>query len=170
MDYPILYRKRIIPDEFFSLKDDIMLYMDEDFIITKWKAIHPKKDLSYGYSCYFLHKRFKVSKFFNHDHQLMYHYCDIVSYHFSEDYSKLTVTDLLVDVKICPSGKVEVLDLDELAQALREGKITSETLDIALTSCNELLELIYKGQADTLLAPFSHITIESRLAGSNLRR
>lgn len=160
MDFPILYRRRIIPDEFFSLKDDKMLYIDENYLITKWVTIRPKKDLSYGYSCYFLNKGFKVSKFFNHDHQLMYHYCDIVSYDFSEDHSKLTVTDLLVDVKIYPSGKVEVLDLDELAQALREGKITNEILDNALTSCNGLLETLYKGQAETLLAPFSHVTIE----------
>ena len=63
MKPPILYRKRLIPDECILLKDDILLYRDEDILVTKWNTIRPKKDLHHGMSCYFLKKGIKVSKF-----------------------------------------------------------------------------------------------------------
>lgn len=43
MTKPILYRRRIIPEECVLLKDDIILSCDEEHIITSWKALHPKK-------------------------------------------------------------------------------------------------------------------------------
>ena len=54
MTYPALYRRRLIPDECILLKDDIVLEWNEDRIVTSWKALHPKKDLHHGSSCYFL--------------------------------------------------------------------------------------------------------------------
>ena len=54
MDYPMLYRKRIIPNECVLLKDDLVLSWDEERIVTKWNALKPKKNLHHGYSCYFL--------------------------------------------------------------------------------------------------------------------
>ena len=35
MDQPILYRKRLIPEECVQLKDDIILFQDDKLIITK---------------------------------------------------------------------------------------------------------------------------------------
>ena len=49
-----LYRKRIIPKECVLLKDDIILFRDENIIITKWNALKPKKNLHHGYSCYLI--------------------------------------------------------------------------------------------------------------------
>ncbi|MBQ7582741.1 MAG: DUF402 domain-containing protein [Lachnospiraceae bacterium] len=161
MDYPVLYRKRIIPAECLCLKDDEILYMDDSHLVTKWKAIRPKKDLRCGYSCYFLKKGYKVSKFYDHERRLMYHYCDIVSYEFTEEGKKLITTDLLVDVRIYPDGRVEVLDLDELSQALKQGDLTVEQAEKALETCNSLLELIYNGHADELLEPFAQAGIEN---------
>lgn len=43
MDYPMLYRKRIIPNECVLLKDDLVLSWDEERIVTKWNALKPKK-------------------------------------------------------------------------------------------------------------------------------
>ena len=40
-----LYRKRFIPDDFVHLKDDIILSMDENLIITKWR---PSVQKEYG--------------------------------------------------------------------------------------------------------------------------
>ena len=57
-----LFRKRIIPNECILLKDDIILSANEEFIITKWNALKPKKDLHHGYSCFFLKEGFKISK------------------------------------------------------------------------------------------------------------
>ena len=51
MDYPVLYRKRLIPEECIPLKDDIILYMDDEVIVTKWNTLKPRKDFHHGYSC-----------------------------------------------------------------------------------------------------------------------
>ena len=60
-----LYRKRLIPAECIYLKDDILLYLDDSKIITKWNAIRPRADLDHGYSYYILDKGIKLSKFYN---------------------------------------------------------------------------------------------------------
>ena len=44
MNYPTLYRKRIMPDECVYLKDDVILKCNEDIILTKCKA--PKRPSS----------------------------------------------------------------------------------------------------------------------------
>jgi hypothetical protein len=77
---PKLYRKRLIPEECVELKDDVVLRCDGDVIVTAWKALHPKRELSRGYSCYYLKRGIKVSKFISADGNLMYWYCDIVDY------------------------------------------------------------------------------------------
>ena len=64
-DTPILYRKRLIPEECILLNKDILLYRDEHILVTKWQTIRPKKDLDHGTSCYFLDKGWKVSRFLN---------------------------------------------------------------------------------------------------------
>ena len=40
-----LYRKRFIPCETNYLKDDKIVYMDENIIITKWDTLKPRKDI-----------------------------------------------------------------------------------------------------------------------------
>ena len=64
MQKPILYRKRIIPDECVCLKDDEVLCCDKEMIVTRWNTLHPKKTLHHGYSCYFLERGYKISKFY----------------------------------------------------------------------------------------------------------
>ena len=61
-----LYRKRIIPEECILLENDEILHIDREIIVTKWNTIRPKKTLHHGYSCYFLERGFKVSKFYDH--------------------------------------------------------------------------------------------------------
>ena len=48
---PILYRKRLIPDECVLLKDDVILYRDDQMIVTGWHTLKPRKDLHHGCSC-----------------------------------------------------------------------------------------------------------------------
>ena len=62
MDKPILYRKRLIPQECVLLKDDVILECSEDIILTKWCALKPKKYLHHGYSCYFPKEGIKVTR------------------------------------------------------------------------------------------------------------
>jgi predicted RNA-binding protein associated with RNAse of E/G family len=140
-----LYRKRIIPDECILLEDDIVLYQDNEVIITRWNTIHPKKTLHHGYSCYFLDRGFKVSKFYDHQGKLISWYCDIISHTYDADTNTCICTDLLVDVIVYPDGFVRVVDLDELADAARDGLITAEQMQLALRRTDKLLSLIYKG-------------------------
>ena len=145
MTNPILYRRRIIPEECILLKDDIIQSCDEERIVTTWNALHPKKDLHHGSSCYFLKEGFKVSKFCREDDSLLYWYCDIVDFNYDSAKNTMIVTDLLADVIIYPDGFVKVVDLDELVTALESRAITLDTLKSCLSRLDRLLKLIYSG-------------------------
>ena len=152
MKHPILYRRRIIPDECILLKDDKILSCDEDHIITSWNALRPKKDLHHGLSCYFLKEGFKVSKFCYEDDSLLYWYCDIVDFDYTPSDNTLIVTDLLADVIIYPDGFVKVVDLDEMVTALESRSISLDTLKSGLQKLDKLLNIIYTGNFDSLKA------------------
>lgn len=145
-----LYRRRLIPAECLLLKDDIIVEQNEEVLITKWKTIHPKPDFSHGCSCYFLQEGIKVSKLYRSDGSLVYWYCDIVDYDYDADSQSLTVIDLLADVILYPEGRVEVVDLDELAEAMERGLITKEQMTTCLRNLNHLLSMIYRDKFDRL--------------------
>lgn len=145
MKTPVLYRKRLIPDECIELKDDITLLRNDRLIITKWNTIRPKKTLHHGLSCYFLDKGVKVSKFYDQDGSLLCWYCDIVAHTYDPLTDTYIFTDLLADVIVYPDGLVKVVDLDELADALNEGLITPKLLQAALRQLDWLLNQIYSG-------------------------
>lgn len=159
MTNPILFRKRLIPEECICLKDDEILRFSEDdhILVTKWHALKPKKDLHHGYSVYFWDQGFKLSKFYRENGELLYWYCDIIDVEYpcspSPDFaahdstsSYFMATDLLADVIIYPDGFVKVVDLDELAMAFETGALTPNLLNAALTRLNDLLNLIYSGE------------------------
>ena len=150
MTYPTLYRKRIMPDECIHLKDDVIIDCTQDIILTRWNALKPKKDLHHGYSCYFLNEGFKVSKFLHEDGSLLYWYCDIVEYIHKPETNSLISLDLLADVIIYPDGFVKVVDVDELATAFDNGSLTQDLLKKSLYRLNHLLEIIYRGDFQTL--------------------
>jgi len=150
MTNPILYRKRIIPDECILLKDDIIISCDKDLIVTTWKALHPKPELHHGASAYFLKEGFKVSKFLAEDNSLLFWYCDIISSEYNESTNELTVTDLLADVIVYPDGFVKVVDIDELVTAHNSGAISVETLKDSLSKLSNLLNIIYGNRFDEL--------------------
>ena len=150
MTNPILYRRRIIPEECILLKDDIIQSCDEERIVTTWNALRPKKDLHHGSSCYFLKEGFKVSKFCREDNSLLYWYCDIVDFNYDPVKNTMIVTDLLADVIIYPDGFVKVVDLDELVTALESRSISLDTLKTGLMKLDKLLNIIYAGDFDRL--------------------
>ena len=150
---PILYRKRLIPEECVLLKDDTVLYRDNQIIVTGWKSLKPRKDLHHGYSCYYLEEGFKVSRFCKEDGSMLYWYCDIVDYDYTADTDTYIVTDLLADVVIYPGGFVKVVDLDELVTAQESGLLNNDMLKKALLRLNHLLEIIYAGDFDKLQKP-----------------
>ena len=55
-DKPILYRKRLIPNECIRLDQDEILLHKEQLLVTRWNTIRPKKDLDHGISCFLLDK------------------------------------------------------------------------------------------------------------------
>lgn len=146
MKTPILYRKRLIPEECILLKDDVLLYRDDRIIVTKWDTLKPKKNLAHGYSCYFLDHGVKVSKFYDHEDHLICWYCDIVSYTYAPDTDTYIFTDLLADVLVYPDGFVKVVDLDELAIANETHIISPVQLNQALRIVDWLLNRIYRGE------------------------
>ena len=148
-----LYRRRLIPAECILLKDDIILEQNDEIIVTKWNTLNPKSTFSHGCSCYFLKEGFKISKMYREDGSLLYCYCDIIEYSYDPGEASLTVTDLLADVILYPDGRMKVVDLDELADALEKGFITKEQMIFCLHNLNHLLSLIYRGKFDYVQAP-----------------
>ena len=145
-DQPSMYRKRYIPDEIKSLEKDKILYMSDDVIVTKWDTFRPKKNFSNGISCTFVNKGFKISKFVDNNGKLVYYYCDIIHSDYYKDENKWIFTDLLADVKIYPDGRTEIVDLDEVSEALKSGIISTETVCELMENLNSLLGLIYSGE------------------------
>ena len=139
MKDPVLYRRRLIPEECILLKNDRILLNEAGILVTGWQAIRPRKDLHHG--------------FYAADHRLLYYYCDIISHDFDEQKNTLVVTDLLADVIVYPDGFVKVVDIGEMAQALEENLITVPQLKSALHSLNSLLERVYAGDMASLTAP-----------------
>lgn len=159
MPAPILYRKRIIPEECVLLKDDKILYQDEQIIVTGWHTLKPKKDLHHGYSCYFLKEGYKVSKFYREDNSLLFWYCDIVEHDYHPETNTYVFTDLLADVIIYPDGFVKVVDIDELVTARNENLISEDTLKKSLLCLSNLLDIIYTGRFNTLQEPIEKALI-----------
>lgn len=147
-----LYRKRFIPNEVLPLHD-VIVTQNEDILITTWQTIRPKLQLDHGCSCYYLREGFKISKFYAKDHTLLYWYCDIMEFVYEKQNSSLITTDLLADVIVYPDGRVEVVDLDELAEAHANGLITDEQLHRALQQLSHLLSIIYQGNFCRLQEP-----------------
>ncbi|MCD7724495.1 MAG: DUF402 domain-containing protein [Clostridiales bacterium] len=157
MTDPILYRKRLIPEECVLLKDDTIVYRDAQIIVTAWNSLKPRMDLHHGCSCYYLAEGIKVSRFCKEDGSMLYWYCDIVDYDYNKDTDTYIVTDLLADVIVYPDGFVKVVDLDELVTAREAGLLSDEMLKKSLLRLNRLLETIYEGAFDKLLAPLATI-------------
>lgn len=150
MEYPSLYRKRLIPNECVLLKDDVITYMDDEVIITTWKALKPKIDLHHGSSCYFLSKGYKVSKFQREDGSIMYWYCDIIDHDYDEKTNTYVFTDLLADVIVYPDGRIKVVDIDEIVEALETGLIDLKQCTTALKNLDALLKICYADKFETL--------------------
>lgn len=138
-----IYRIRYIPSETIDLSSDKLLYRDSKYLITQWNPIKPRNDIQSGISCVFLEQGWKISAFFGQDNEIMYWYCDIVDVCFDKEADTYYLYDLLTDIKIMPNGRVEIIDLDELAIAFEENLITNEQLIKSLKQSNSLLELIY---------------------------
>lgn len=146
MSRPRLFRRRFIPDENIELKDDMILALEPKLIITSWNVLKPRRDISRGVSAYFIDKGIKVSKVFDNAGQMVYWYCDIIETHYDEKENIYTFNDLLIDVVVYPDGQVEVLDMDEFADAMEQGILSVGTIAHAMRATDDLLHTIYAGE------------------------
>lgn len=146
MSRPRLFRRRFIPDENIELKDDMILALEPNIIITSWNVLKPRRDISRGVSAYFIDKGIKVSKVFDNAGQMVYWYCDIIETHYDEKENTYTFNDLLIDVVVYPDGQVEVLDMDEFADAMEQGILSVGTIAHAMRATDDLLHTIYAGE------------------------
>ena len=146
MSRPRLFRRRFIPDENIELKDDMILALEPNLIITSWNVLKPRRDISRGVSAYFIDKGIKVSKVFDNAGQMVYWYCDIIETHYDEKENIYTFNDLLIDVVVYPDGQVEVLDMDEFADAMEQGILSVGTIAHAMRTTDDLLHTIYAGE------------------------
>ena len=48
-----LFRKRFLPDETTELKDDKVLSISKNMLITRWEVLKPRDDIANGISAYF---------------------------------------------------------------------------------------------------------------------
>ena len=146
MSRPRLFRRRFIPDENIELKDDMILALEPNLIITSWNVLKPRRDISRGVSAYFIDKGIKVSKVIDNAGQMVYWYCDIIETHYDEKENIYTFNDLLIDVVVYPDGQVEVLDMDEFADAMEQGILSVGTIAHAMRATDDLLHTIYAGE------------------------
>ena len=146
MSRPRLFRRRFIPDENIELKDDMILALEPNLIITSWNVLKSRRDISRGVSAYFIDKGIKVSKVFDNAGQMVYWYCDIIETHYDEKENTYTFNDLLIDVVVYPDGQVEVLDMDEFADAMEQGILSVGTIAHAMRATDDLLHTIYAGE------------------------
>lgn len=138
-----IFRKRYIPEEIVDISGDEVLFISDEMIITKWIPIKPRIDFAKGISYIMMKKGWKISKFFDKDDNLNFWYCDIIDVELKNDV--LNITDLLIDVKVYKDGTYEILDLDELDEALEKNLITTEIKEDALEKLKELENVIKAG-------------------------
>ena len=118
----------------------------DKLIITKWNVLKPRKDIARGISAYLLDKGIKVSKVYDSEDNLVYWYCDIVETVHEEGSSKYVFNDLLIDILVYPDGFVKVVDMDEFAEIMDEGRLDNGVIAQALRSADALLNVIYSGK------------------------
>ena len=162
-----LFRRRFIPNELTYLKDDELLAYNDEIIVTRWNSLKPRNDFSGGTSTYYRKKGIKISRIIDNAGNFLHWYCDIVSECGPEalevdnrcklrngadlfllnDEAKnskvIVYQDLLIDVIVNTNGLIEVADLDELADARKNGLITPEMADKALYTVKDYLRLLY---------------------------
>jgi predicted RNA-binding protein associated with RNAse of E/G family len=148
MSAPILYRRRYIPDEKILLKDDEIIEINDDVVITKWNVLTKRHDFTHGASCYYINEGFKISKFMDDNDNVLYWYCDIIQTDVDKETNTYTFNDLLVDVLVYPDGFVKVVDVDEVAIAIKENILDKTTIEQLMIKLDKLLNIIYNGEFD----------------------
>lgn len=135
-------RKRLIPFEEVDISGDEQLYFDGEVLITRWVPIKPRKDIGWGISQTYVKEDYKVSAFYDSAGKFKYWYWDIIDTAFYPDENKLIVRDLLVDVVVDPRFHIQILDRDEVREALELGLITDSEAGYIEKAADKILDRI----------------------------
>lgn len=149
-DYYIT-RRRFIPNEVITLKNDIIHYVSPELITTSWDTLKPRADFSKGISAYYPERGCKVTAILNSDTSIKYWYCDIMDTQIIGNH--IETVDMILDVIVREGGSYRILDCDELADCLSSGIITPEFASKSLWRLNRLLDTIYCNNFNELQAP-----------------
>jgi hypothetical protein len=79
---------------------------------------------------------------------VLYWYCDIIQTDVDKETNTYTFNDLLVDVLVYPNGFVKVVDVDEVALAIKENILDKATIEQLMLRLDNLLNIIYNGEFD----------------------
>ena len=146
-----IYRKRFIPDEIVDISNDEVIKKTDDLIITKWIPIKPREDIGSGVSYTFFKEGYKISKFYNKNGEFLFWYCDIIDYEYNKEQDIYTFIDLLVDIKIYPDKKMELLDFGELQEAYDNKLISGKILLKAINNLNKLVTIIEEDGIESII-------------------
>ncbi len=162
-----LFRRRFIPDELVFLRDDEIVSVTEDKILTRWHSLNARTDFAYGESVYYRKKGLKVTRVLDENRNFLHWYIDVVrecgpealnvgpdtrlntaaaEYLGSERDPRDQVKvyeDLLLDVTVLPDGLIRVLDMDEVMDAFEQGMITENMLRQSIDTCYAYINKLY---------------------------
>lgn len=138
-------RKRLIPAEEVDISSDELLHCDGETIVTRWLPIKPRKDIGWGVSYTQVDKGYKISAIYDGAGMFKYWYVDIIETEYFPEEMKYVFTDLLVDVRICPGGEPEILDMDELEYAKKRGMLSENDYATALFVVDLVIDLYREG-------------------------
>lgn len=148
---PNMERERVYSDygKPNKLLNDVMIYRDKKLLVVRWKTINEKTEFAKGISFYFAEEKIKISALYKENGDFVKYYCEVVEVDYNNDIHKYIFRDLIVDVNLYENGKYEVLDEDQLNDALKDkknDKVTPDKSDEILAVKDDILRKIHEGQ------------------------
>ena len=156
-DFPMQYVDEKNFKYMYIDEEDFKGYLGQIHII---KANQPPKDLGEDYieransGCKWLefypeNSNVAMTVAFNHENKILNWYFDIINEVGIENDNPY-FEDLYLDVTLTPKNKMELLDEEELEEALKTGDITKEQYDMAYKTAKELMKKI-DGKQENLI-------------------
>lgn len=108
--------------------DNELVLIDDNY---KWLEIYPENN-----------KNIAVSAAMDDKDNILEWYIDIAKDTLLTEKGVPYIKDLYLDVVLYPSGKIEILDEDELQEALENKDISKEDFDLAYNVSNKLIQQI----------------------------
>ena len=155
-------KKKVFSNTYLREADkyQIKFYLDEDDVFVSVKKLVHLTDYFYieNHSILAMADGFYVMEiisktenyalriFFDDKKQVVEYYFDIIKSCGIDSESKIPYFyDLYLDVTLLPNGKINVLDQDELEEALEKKDITKEEYDLAYKVKDKIIEEINNG-------------------------